>query len=566
MLNVDTTDTNLVSNPGLEVNMTGWALKGSAGIVISRDLTTSYTGQASLKVVTTAVAQDGAKFTYANTLLTSGATYTLSFFAKISGSSIATLTFGRADNGVAETNCVTTGTLTTAWTRFSCSFVAGAQSSTPYIFISQGTTATTQTFWIDSVQLETGSTATAYGAGAVSLNGVINSATSFQNKTDSTAAFQIQNAAATSTYFQVDTANSKVSIGAGAITVTNNQTGVIIGSGYSSTDTTLTPLTLDSTSTFAETANTCTATANGGALYYNSNTNAIRSCINGGWEDVVTTAGLGIMLFGVVPDSGTNNAGDLPSLVTAGTSGPCKVSWSGVFTVSVAPCTAYSGGRKVVVANPTTVTLDHLVSGEWEHLCFNASGALPTTLVAGTSTEANTANLPNFSPSAPGLCLADILMTGTTAVAQIHDVRTFTTSIKEFATASTILGLGWIACPTGKNVTPCGTSVGADMISGVVVATNGATSTTQPNVILAVEGPTMVKALTTANAAGDLIYNSTTANRVQATQTTNPSAIYTTLNYNILGISRSASPAIACTTTQNAANCDYQMYFFQSRR
>jgi hypothetical protein len=269
ILGVDTTDTNLITNPGIEVNTVNWALKGSAGIVISRDTSNSYLGFAGLKVVTTAVAQDGAKFTFPNnTTVLASTQYTLSFYAKISGAGINTLSFGRSDTGVSggETSCVTTGAITTSWSRFSCSFNTGATmgaSGNPYIYISQGTTNTVQTLWIDAVSLEPGSTATPYGAGSITLNGVINSPVNFQNKSDSASAFQIQNSASLA-LLVVDSANKNIQIGS------------------STSDANAVFLVLDSYNTAADP----TAPANG-SMYYNTSTNVFRCRENGAWKNCI---------------------------------------------------------------------------------------------------------------------------------------------------------------------------------------------------------------------------------------------------------------------------------------
>jgi hypothetical protein len=700
IFNIDTTDTNLVANHGFEANSSGWAIKGSS-TVLQRDTTKSYLGIASGKVTTTSTSGDGARYTFASQLPAN--TYTISAYVQ---ASVADSTFNLGYNNGADVNCASitpaasaTVPSTAGWTRFTCTTATSAVLNS--IYITSGTTAVTLN--IDAVQVEAGSTATAYGAGGISLNGVLNSPTTIKNSANSTTAFQVQNAAG-DPLIGVDTLNSLINIGetgsvatastvniatsTGAVQTTNigstnststtnilggtsgtinigtvgstanastvhlsdtsgnatqivsigsngntsstididagtgaaaieigdtstahgikigaggaaagNAQTIVIGSGSTTTGSTVTitagnstttsgtagvfigspttdanqvNLQLDSFSTFAEAGSTCSTTVNQGALYYNTNSNAIRSCVNGGWEDVVTTAGLGIMVYGVVPDSGSN-PGDLISVVTAGTTGPCKVSWKqnasvgNSAQVNVAPCTAYTGGRKVVIANTTVVTLDGTVANQWEHLCFNTTGGLPTTLAAGTSTEANTNNLPAFSANNPVVCLADIQMgagTGTSAtIAAVFDVRAFTTSIKEFATASTALGLGWIACPNVKQVTTCGTTQGTAIMEGVVVATNGATSATNPNVILAVSGPTMAKPTLTLNVGGDLVQNSGTINRVTATGTTAGTAVYGNL-----GVARSASPGTACTATASAANCDYQMYFNQARR
>jgi hypothetical protein len=238
---------------------------------ISRDATNAYLGFAGLKVVTGTTAQDGVKYTFPdNTTLLASTQYTLSFYAKISASSIATFSYGRSDTGVAAgeltTGCSTTASLSTTWTRYSCSFTTGATmgaSGNPYIFMSQGTGTSSITFFIDAVSLEPGATATPYGAGSIYLNGVINSAVNFQNKTDSTTAFQIQNSASLGMLL-VDTAGKNIQVGS------------------STTDTNAVFITLDSYSTAADP----TAPANG-AMYYNTSTNVFRCRQNGVWRNCI---------------------------------------------------------------------------------------------------------------------------------------------------------------------------------------------------------------------------------------------------------------------------------------
>ncbi len=361
--------------------------------------------------------------------------------------------------------------------------------------------------------------------------------------------------------------------GSGDIILTTSADNTVqIGSGTSDTDVVL--FQLDSDSDFSADEGTCNATTSQGAMYYNTNTNAIRACLNSGWEDLVSTAGLGIMLFGVVPDSGSNPGDLLGQTATAHTTGPCKVSWKqnasagNSAQVNVAPCVAYSGGRKVVVASTTVVTLNGTVANQWEHLCFTTSGAVNTTLSAATSTETNTTNNPNASyltthEGAPILCLADILMgagTGNSAtIANIFDVRTFTTTIKEYATAAAAMALGVPAVQSGVNVTNT-TTTQAGGQEGIVIATDGSTSTSAPNVILAVAGPTFAKA--SGGTAGAIVVPSTaTAARVFT------EAIATTAQnyYMKYGVARTTFPATTCTATPNATNCDAAMYFVQSR-
>ncbi|MEK7152856.1 MAG: hypothetical protein AAB834_02840, partial [Patescibacteria group bacterium] len=95
-LNVDTSTTNLITNSSIEVNTTGWALKGAAAI--SQQTTFAYDGNNSLRVVTTAAANDGAKYTFA---LAASAQYTFSVFVR-SSADFATLKIGYSSDGTTD--------------------------------------------------------------------------------------------------------------------------------------------------------------------------------------------------------------------------------------------------------------------------------------------------------------------------------------------------------------------------------------------------------------------------------------------------------------------------------
>src|SRR5581483_4100389 len=78
LINVDTTNpTNLITNGSFEVNTTGWAAEGSS--TISQSAALQYIGNDSLSIVTTAAANDGAKFAYA---LASNTKYTLNYYVR----------------------------------------------------------------------------------------------------------------------------------------------------------------------------------------------------------------------------------------------------------------------------------------------------------------------------------------------------------------------------------------------------------------------------------------------------------------------------------------------------
>jgi hypothetical protein len=212
----DTTNGNLLTNPSFETNANGWTGRGS-GSIAGGDATTKLYGNASGKITTTAVSNDGAKYAFT---MTNTQVYGLSFWAARTTGSDFTVRFGRADNGSTggETNC-STGTVTTTWTRFTCTFTAGAQSGTPYVYITQND-STARSFFIDGVQLEL-TTVTAYREGNVQLNGTITAPTTFKNQADTVSALDVQNASGTS-QLTVDTVNGKVSLATAGILQTNN--------------------------------------------------------------------------------------------------------------------------------------------------------------------------------------------------------------------------------------------------------------------------------------------------------------------------------------------------------
>ena len=272
--------------------------------------------------------------------------------------------------------------------------------------------------------------------------------------------------------------------------------------GSATTDTTQVLLQLDSFSTLADTA-TCTTSTNQGALYYNTNSNNVRACINGGWQDLVSTAGLSQMLFGVVPNSGPT-PGDLVG-INGNANSPCKVYWASATTYSVSSCLAYSGGREVSVAAVTGVTITGMsTTNIYENICLNSSG-VPTQMAGATATDGTqtAANLTAGSTiGAPLLCLATLKGSATTAnnLAAIYDVRTFTNTTKTYETinsATQTLG-GLVQQSTTAGLVSAPSSATATNLVGVIVAGTNAASSTSPNILVAIAGPQWVKATGTS--------------------------------------------------------------------
>ncbi|MEK9196382.1 MAG: hypothetical protein AAB914_03360, partial [Patescibacteria group bacterium] len=212
---VDTTPLNtLITNSSAEgTTITEWDSKQNA--TVTRDITQSYTGSASIKTVLgTPATNDGVKYTPSPAL--SAQSYALSFYIKqTAGTAFGTNLSVGWNNGTSDSNCTLSPTLTaqpvptTGWARYSCTFTGSASG---HIYWKQADTpASARTFYIDAVQLETGTTASAYKETGIALNGVINSPTTFKNQSDSTTAFQIQDVAG-STLLNADTTNKTITI------------------------------------------------------------------------------------------------------------------------------------------------------------------------------------------------------------------------------------------------------------------------------------------------------------------------------------------------------------------
>jgi hypothetical protein len=365
--------------------------------------------------------------------------------------------------------------------------------------------------------------------------------TLFRDATDNTQAFRIQNSAST-TFFTADTTNNKL----------------IVGS--STTDTTQVLLQLDSFSTFADTAS-CATTTNQGALYYNSNSTAVRGCINGAWEDVVTTSGLGLLTFGIVPDSGPATAlGDIPSAFDSGTGawGPCTPSVGGSANiVAWTGCTVYSNGRKQIIAAGTaTVSASTSV---WQNLCIFSAGSAPT-LGTASATEKN-AQFPTWSATAPVLCLAEI-KTGTSAstIAAIYDTRVFTTDVKNFAdiiTAATAVGNRSMVKATTLHGQYATTAATTDAVAGVI-GTWDPNASSVPNAVIVTGGPKWVP-VGAAGTIGQFIEASATAGQATLSGTIDASA------YSNVGIALTnwSASATSCSTSTMCSGSVYTDLMFR---
>lgn len=315
--------------------------------------------------------------------------------------------------------------------------------------------------------------------------------------------------------------------------------------GSATTDTTQIDLQLDSFSTYADTG-TCNATTNQGALYFNTNTASIRTCQDSSWSDVVTTKDLGLLMFGVVPDSGSTNPGDIAGIVTSTGSGPCRV-YMGSATNKVAwtSCVAYSGGRRVVVAAGNATTSAN-TANNYSQLCLTGAGGQPSLTSVNAS---ETANLPTWSATAPILCLATVQNNaGGTAIGSIFDTRTYTNTPKQIVNVvTTAPALGWMVKGTSTVGQYTPTTAAGDQVQGVVVASANTNTANTMNAIIATGGYVSVKSpMGTAGTVNQYVIASATTGKTGTSATANGT------RYGNAGL---AITSTSTTCTANNDNC-----------
>ncbi len=378
---------------------------------------------------------------------------------------------------------------------------------------------------------------------SASFNGTVNikrdlnveGLATFRPTIDNEDALLVENAAGT----EVFTADTETTLDPMEVQIGSNNT----------LDTVQINLSLDSSTQFAD-QGTCGTSTNQGSMYYNTATSTTRMCVNGAWEDMVSTGGLGLLAFGVVPDSGNaGSIGDIAGITQSNS--PCKVYWSAAQQVTVAPCYAYSGGRRLTVAS-TNLSTTGIAANAFVNVCLTGANGVPA--LVGTANAADNASpKPTWSANNPILCLATLQISttiGNISAGKIYDVRTFTTTQKTYATSNTALGLGWLVVQDAANnnrVTTTATA-GTGNIRGVVVAYSGAISTTAANTIIATGGPVSVKA-TGTNAANALVQATNVAGHT-ATAAANANV------YSHIGV---GTRTIDTTCTSNAT-CQYSQF------
>jgi len=221
VFNIDTTDSNNLinnpANPGFEVNTTGWSSRHSGGlatVTIARYTSQQAFGVASLLINSAAQAGDGARYTLATGNWAAGS-YTVSFSLLNTGTAftaVPTVFFGNGSDNACAAVTPNTVPSTSGWTRYSSLCTFSGTTTSIVIAENDTTPAVAHTFYLDSVQIDSGSIATAYGLGSLQFSGQITSPVQLQNQSNSTTALQLKNSVG-NTIFAVDTLNNAIVLG-----------------------------------------------------------------------------------------------------------------------------------------------------------------------------------------------------------------------------------------------------------------------------------------------------------------------------------------------------------------
>ncbi len=337
LLGVSQNTTNIITNPSFDVDTSGWSALGNASI--ARSTTDQYIGLGSLLVTTTAAANDGARYNYQFAASTS---YAVSFYSRVNTTQWGSMQITFTNDGTTQSNCVNNQVvLVGGWTRYTCSFTTSASvSGTRFIGIRQ-TDATARSFYVDAVQVEPGTTTTAFQQGTIALNGVVNSPVVIRTQSNSNTAFSLQNATGTNIFSLSNTGN-------GGATVSNGFALSSVGS-MSVTAAAASALTVSGGGAFSQYANS--NVYNGGSLTVGDTTqNATPLIVN--------------------PSAGTNLFGTVSNFDT-GTGG---VSALGSATLTRSTAEQYAGIGSLRIA--TTAAANDGVRQIWTNLALNTTYTL----------------------------------------------------------------------------------------------------------------------------------------------------------------------------------------------
>jgi parallel beta-helix repeat protein len=196
---------NLATNGSVEQNTTNWVAR--TGTTMTRTSTYANTGSYSVSAATNAV-DEGLNYSMPN--LANG---TYIFTAYVRGTISSSVELGYSADGSTESSCAASESYGTGgWKIVKCgSLTATSWNSSAYIFI-RVNSATSQTVYIDGLQIASGNNVPSFANGTAQLDAMITSRINIMTKEDSESAFSIQSSSGNGV-FSVNTETPRVGIG-----------------------------------------------------------------------------------------------------------------------------------------------------------------------------------------------------------------------------------------------------------------------------------------------------------------------------------------------------------------
>jgi hypothetical protein len=164
---IEEATTNLVTNPSMETNTTGWGVLGSA--TLTRDTVFALFGNASLKIVTNGVGGGEGFVSPTNSIpATNGQSITYSIWLRGSGTLVLVADLYNSSNVFLQTLTTSpTITLSDTWTRTTFSFNVTNASAAFVQFIARTPTQQASTMYADGIQVEQKGYATSFTDGSL---------------------------------------------------------------------------------------------------------------------------------------------------------------------------------------------------------------------------------------------------------------------------------------------------------------------------------------------------------------------------------------------------------------
>ncbi len=354
-LTVDTTTTNLITNPSFESGLTGWTHTGTgSGDSQNTTASLSYDGPDSLQVTSGTTANGGAQVTGFTAAPSGAGTWTLSFYAEAQTIANSFADLAVTINGMTlSTGCTLNSNKVSVngFQRYWCTFTASSGTMTSINIGESGTTS--HVFYVDAVQLTNTTGQVGYGAGNVQVGGIVNSPVTIASTSNAVNTLNIQNTNGMN-IFNVDTSDNN-----NLLPNPDFESGLAGGSGTGWTGVGgSTTLTRDATQSYSGTAaaQVAISTATTGGLKYNLNPvlTAASTTYTVSWYSLLISGTAPTFQVTYSPDGSATN-----TCTVSGQTGPVTGGWERYScSVSSATTPTTSGYIQIAQTNSNSSTWD----------------------------------------------------------------------------------------------------------------------------------------------------------------------------------------------------------------